>query len=456
MRDNTLAAALVEEGHDAWLIPTFTPIRTDENDVSERRIFFGGVNVYLEDKFWLFRHTPQLVDRLFNSRVLLGWLSRLASSTNYHELAGLTISMLKGEHGRQRKEVMKLADWLQDEVRPEVVVLSNVLLSGVIPVLHDQLGVPIVATLQGDDIFLDALPADARRQCIELIQANCKPAAGFIATSRYYAEFMAGYLGLEAQRINVVYPGLNLKGHGSDEPLRVEPPYRLGYFARICPQKGFHHIIDAFIRLREMAEAPPCVLRASGWLEPGHRRYFDEQLHRLAANGLASDFEYVPAPDLASKVRFLHSIDVMSVPTTYREPKGLYILEAWANGVPVVQPRHGTFPELIEQTGAGLLVEPDDPQALANGLRYLLERPDLREDMARRGRSAVTQRFTAAMMARDTAAVLERYVRSSTAQSPSLPGKEGSGERNPTHSICGGTLPSPATPLPDRERGEIV
>ena len=76
-----------------------------------------------------------------------------------------------------------------------------------------------------------------------------------------------------------------------------------------------------------------------------------------------------------SKVRFLHGIDVLSVPTTYREPKGLYVLEALANGVPVVQPRHGSFPELIEATGGGLLVNPDDPHDLARALRQLFDDP---------------------------------------------------------------------------------
>src|SRR5215210_3119655 len=81
MKDNTLVSALCKAGHDALLIPTYTPIRTDEADVSNRQIFFGGINVYLEQKLWLFRHTPRFLDRLLNARWLLRWVSRFAANT---------------------------------------------------------------------------------------------------------------------------------------------------------------------------------------------------------------------------------------------------------------------------------------------------------------------------------------------------------------------------------------
>src|SRR5437763_7308767 len=112
MHDNTLVAALCNLGHDALLVPTYTPIRTDEEDVSQKRIFFGGINVYLEQKLALFRHTPWFIDRLFNFPALLRWVSRFAFGTRAEDLGELTVSMLQGEHGRQSKEVDKLVTWL--------------------------------------------------------------------------------------------------------------------------------------------------------------------------------------------------------------------------------------------------------------------------------------------------------------------------------------------------------
>src|SRR5262245_58961241 len=177
MRDNTLVAALCRAGHDALLIPTYTPIRTDEADVSQGREFFDGINVYLEQKFWLFRHTPWLFDRLLNFRWLLRWVSRFAVKADYSALGKLAISMLRGTHGKQRKEVAKLTNWLAREVKPEAIVLTNALLSGVVPELRRTLGVPVFVTLQGDDIFLDALPDADRKKCVELIRENCAGAA---------------------------------------------------------------------------------------------------------------------------------------------------------------------------------------------------------------------------------------------------------------------------------------
>ena len=423
MRDNTLVAALRKDGHDALLIPTYTPIRTDEADVSERRVFFGGINVYLQQKSWIFRHTPWRLDRLFDFNRLLRWASRFAVRTKYSELGELTVSMLQGHAGKQTKEVDKLTEWLANDHRPEVVVLSNALLSGVLPELKRKLGVPILVTLQGDDIFLEALPEPYRTQCLNSIRANDAAVDGYICTSRYYADFMAGYLGLNRAKMHVVYPGLNLEGHGGKREVRREP-LAIGYFARICPEKGFHNLVEAFIALhsqisREAQSAEPSVagptakrgvkLRASGWLGENHRAYFIEQLQKLEAAGLAADFEYVDSPSHVDKVKFLQSVDVLSVPTTYHEPKGLYVLEAWANGIPVVQPRHGSFPELIESTGGGLLVSADNPAALAEGLEQLLGDRDLRDRMGRAGASAVRERFTAEVMARETVAILERF-----------------------------------------------
>lgn len=421
MRDNTLAAELQRQGHDALLIPTYTPVRTDEENVSQSRVFFGGINVYLQEKLSLFRYTPRWFDRLFDANWLLNWVSRFAVSTQASQLGDLTISMLEGEHGHQAKEIDKLVDWLENDHRPEVINLSNVLISGMVHRLRDRLKVPVIGSLQGDDIFLEMLPEPYRKKAIDLISAHCAEMQGFIATSKYYADFMAGYLRIPRDRIAVVYPGINLKGHrgaggslaqqerqASRPSPRKDEPYIIGYFARVCPEKGLHHLVDAFVHLRAMPGVPRCRLLVSGWLGKNNEAYFHEQKTKLERAKLLEDFQYVDSPDHASKVRFLQSLDVLSVPTTYHEPKGIYLLEAWANGVPVVQPAHGTFPELIEATGGGLLVPPGEPAALAETLRMLMENPEERLAMGMRGLDAVKARFDAATMARETLRIYER------------------------------------------------
>ncbi|HUR53157.1 MAG TPA: glycosyltransferase family 4 protein, partial [Gemmataceae bacterium] len=385
MRDNTLAAALRKRGHDALLIPTYTPIRTDEPDVSQGRVFFGGINVFLQQKAWLFRHTPWLFDRLLDFPRLLRYVSRYASRAKYSDLYDLTHSMLRGRHGKQRKELAKLTRWLADDVKPEVVLLTNALLSGLVADVKQTLGVPVLVTLQGDDVFLDAFEPKLRQTLVAQIRGNDAAIDGYICTSAAYADHMAAYLGIDRAKMHVVYPGINLAGYSAGRPPRTEHPLTIGYFARVCREKGFQNIVDAFIALRKTSGAPRAKLKASGWLGENDRPFFAEQVAKLTAAGLASDFEYVSSPDHASKVAFFQSIDVFSVPASFHEPKGLYVLEAWANGVPVVQPRRGAFPELIAATGGGVLVEPDDPLALAAGLRQLLEDAALRARLGAAG-----------------------------------------------------------------------
>jgi glycosyltransferase involved in cell wall biosynthesis len=428
MRDNTLVAALNALGHDALLVPTYTPIRTDEEDVSGRRVFFGGLNVYLQQNFSLFRYTPAFLDRLLDARGLLKWISNFAVQIEARKLGELTISMLRGDHGNQKKEVVKLARYLGDEVKPELINLTNVLLAGLVPEIKRRCPVPILATLQGDDIFLEGLIEPYKIQARNLVREHCREIDGFLTTSRYYADFMSGYLDIPREKISVVWPGLNLEGHATPAgghkpppgggaagsppgpPPRPRAPLTIGYFARIAPEKGLHVLVDAFFMLAEMSDLPPSRLRVGGWLGKNNQEYFDQLKKKIHDRGLAGQFEHLECPDHASKVRFLQSLDVLSVPTTYREPKGLYVLEAWANAVPVVQPRHGSFPELIEATGGGVLVEPDNPADLARGLAELLRDHTRLSLLGRSGQVTVHSHFHASRMAAETVAVYEKYV----------------------------------------------
>jgi len=413
IHDNTLAAALAQLGHDVPLIPTYTPTRTDEANVSLPRVFFGGINVFLQQRFALFRHTPWWLDRVFDSPALLRLASRFASRTEPAELGALTVSMLRGEEGNQRKELRKLIAWLKEEVRPQIVCLTNALLIGMAREIKRELRVPVVCGLPGEDIFLDGLPEPLRSEARALLRERCCDADGFIAMSRYYGDFMADYLGVARERIHVVRPGLNLEGYremrSAECGVRNEPVV-IGYFARIAPEKGLHLLCEAYRILQQMPGIGPTRLRAGGWLGESGRAYLEKIRRDMAAWELADQFEYVGELDRAGKIEFLRSLDVFSMPTTYREPKGLPVLEALACGAPFVQPEHGVFPEFAQATGGGLLVKPNDPQALAEGLARLVGDSKLREELGQRGREAVHRDFGDTRMAEQTLEVFRRFL----------------------------------------------
>jgi glycosyltransferase involved in cell wall biosynthesis len=409
LHDNTLAAALTRLGHDVALLPTYTPIRTDEPDVSSHRVFLGGINAYLDQKR-LTRWRPRFLRWLLDRPALIKFATKLSPLPNYDELGELALSVLRGEHGHQRAAFSQLHDWLAGEYRPQIVTITNVLISAIAPAVKSRLRVPILAYLQGDDVFLDALKPDHRRDAIELIRANAANIDGFIAPSRDYAGHMSAYLGIPRERIEVVPLGISLAGHATSTAPKSPGPPVIGYFARIAPEKGLHVLVDAFIRLRKKESATQPRLRISGWLGPHQREYLMNERKKLADAGLEREFECVESPGLADKVRFLQSLDVFSVPAVFREPKGLYVLEALAHGVPVVQPSHGSFPELLEATGGGRLVPSEDPAALADALGELLADEAQRRKLGEAGRAAVAREFTDEVMARRTAEHYRRFV----------------------------------------------
>src|SRR5215203_770574 len=413
LHDNTLASALQKMGHDVALIPTYTPLRTEQPGISLDRVFFGALNVYLQQKAAAFRHTPEALDRLLDRPGLIQRAARLGASTDPTELGDLTHSILQGEEGFQAKELTKLVDWLRDDFRPDVVHLTNSMFAGFARNLKRELGVPVVCSLQGEDLFLDQLREPWRARVRGVLSERARDVDAFQVNSAWYADFMAEYLGgIDRQRMFVVPLGLTLKGHGGEpraEPQAESDRLTVGYLARICPEKGLHLLVEAFRLLTERLPGQ-IHLRVAGYLGERDRRYLEDLEARIAGWGLSGFYERVGEVDRDEKIRFLQSLDVLSVPTAYREPKGLFVLEALANGVPVVQPRHGAFPELIEATGGGLLVEPGSTEDLARGIETLLRDPGLRRELGQRGREAVRDRFDDRAEAEATLRVYERLL----------------------------------------------
>lgn len=411
MRDNTLVAALRRQGRDVKLFPLYSPIRTDEENVSEDRVYYGGINIYLEEKSAFFRHTPWIVDRMLNSPALLRRAMNMGSSASPESLGALTVSLLRGEDGPQRKELDKLIAGLADD-RPDIVHLPDIMFVGLAEQLSRRLGAKIVCTLTGEDIFLNKLPPNFRAEAIELIRRSAADVHGYIAVTKYYAGYAIEEFGLRKDRVHHVPLGVKIEYESQSEKMSFTPGsdvFTIGYFARICPEKGLHLLCEAFSILR--SQGRDCRLKIGGYLDKGDRAYFDGIKQHMKAQGLEPFIEYDGEQDRDGKLRFLRSLDVLSVPTPYREAKGLYVLEAMSQAVPVVQPRHGSFPELIEATGGGILVNPEDPADLASGIAKLMDDPDLCHQLGSAGHGAVSSKFTDEVMARNAWAVFETVAR---------------------------------------------
>ena len=416
LRDNAMATELLARGHDVMLLPVYTPTFTDEPNVSRDHVVLGGISAYLEQYVPLFRKTPRWLDRLWDSRFALSLASRRSISTNPKMLGEMTVSVLRGEGGFQSKEIDKFIDWVKVQAPPDVVNLPYTLLISLAAPLKQTLKSPIVCTLQGEDLFLDGLTEPYRSEAMQLIRDQVRHVDSFLAVSEYYADFMPGYLGIPREKIRVVPLGIN--PHGFDLQKAREPgPFTVGFLARIAPEKGLRVLAEAYRILRQSGELPEARLEAAGYMAADCKPYLEDIQRSLRDAGLESEFRYRGVLDRAEKIQFLQTLDVMSVPATYDEPKGVSLLEAMACGVPLVQPRRGGFTEILETTGGGLLVHPDDPQSLADGIMKIARDRQLAAELSANGFRGVREHYTAAHMADK---VLEAY-ESVICPTPSIP-----------------------------------
>jgi glycosyltransferase involved in cell wall biosynthesis len=393
LRDNALAAELVARGHDVTLLPLYTPLLSDEPNVSRSTVLFGGISVYLQQHVALFRNTPRFIDRLLDSPWLIGAFANRSVSVDPATLGDLTTSMLEGRSGVLRKEFDKLVEWVAAEPPPDVVNITNSMLIGLAAPLREALRRPVLCTLQGEDLFLEGLVEPYKSRALALIRSAVRHVDRFIAVSHYYAGFMTGYLHIPPGRLSVVPIGINMRGFDRRGNPR-DNVFRVGYFARVAPEKGLHVLADAFVRFRRRVEGAPVRLEAAGYMAPAQEAYLAGIRRSLEQAGAAGDFSYRGAVDRDGKLSFLRELDVLSVPATYDEPKGFFLLEAMASGVPVVQPARGSFTEIVESTGGGHLVKPDDPESLAEGLHLLWRDRALLADLANRGYRQVRERYT--------------------------------------------------------------
>ncbi len=387
MHDNTWARALHQAGVEVSLIPLYTPIRVDEEDQTSSRIFFGGINVYLSDHFRFWRSLPRFLTRWLDSPTMIRQATRGAVGNDAAELGSMTASMLLGESGPHLQAGEELAEFVAS-LKPDIVCFSNSLLSGSLRTLRKKYAGRVFCVLQGDDVFLDGLIEPYRQKVMSSLTERAAEFDGYIVHSQFYRNYMSQYLNLPREKFIELPLSIDCAKHNGKPKADLGHPPTVGYFARICPEKGLDVLVQSVLKLKQ--NIPNIQLRVGGYLGSQNQAYFETV--RQMASPLGEAFQYIGSPAThAEKVGFFKSIDVFSVPARFQEPKGLYVLESWANGIPVVLPDHAAFPELIESTRGGLLSEKESPESLAELLRQVLQDSSLRTKLAEAGYHGVRQ-----------------------------------------------------------------
>jgi glycosyltransferase involved in cell wall biosynthesis len=391
LRDSKFVDSLKVLGHRVVKVPMYLPLFSDEHDIKEVPVFYGAIALYLKQLYPIFRKAPAWFDRLLNSKPMMKMAAGMAGSTNAKGLEEMTVSMLLGEEGAQKEELDKMVDWIAEHCQPDVVHLSNALLLGLARRIKQKLNVAVVCSLQDEDVWVDVMKTAAREQVWNLMADRAHDVDAFIAVSRYYAGVAQSRMNIPSEKLHTVHLGVD----PSDYPFQeaTTKPRNIGYISRMNAENGLDILIDAFILLRKSGRFKDVGLHITGGYTGFDIKYMKDQKKKLEMNNLLASVVFWDEFEGAHRMKFLEKISVLSVPVRNGEAFGIYLSEAMASGIPVVQPSLGAFPEIVGIAGGGIIYSPNTPEALSLALSDLLSSNEKLGQLSLEARSSVETHF---------------------------------------------------------------
>jgi glycosyltransferase involved in cell wall biosynthesis len=391
-------------GISASAIPLYLP-PDDTNTESgfDRNVFFGAISMYLREKVPFLRNMPAFFDKILDSAPMLKMAAKRSGTTSTEGLEDMTLSMIKGEKAFPEKELQRLVKYLTENGKPDVIHLSNALIIGLARQLKRYMDVKIVCSLLNEDDWIEEMSEPYRSDAWKLISEEAVNVDYFITPSNYYSDLFRSKTGYPGNNVHVVPLALDTRNLNI-LPKKDNYP-AVGYFSRINSQNGFDKLVDAFIELKTSNRLPGLTLHVSGGFTGSDKAFIAEQIRKIKEHGLKSFIRIYPEFQGNSKEEFFSNIDIMSVPVRKHDGYGLYILEANASGVPVVQPGTGAFPEIIEKTKGGITYSPDTIEELSASLVKLFEDKSLRASLGKAGNENVLKELSLARMSEGLSSV---------------------------------------------------
>jgi glycosyltransferase involved in cell wall biosynthesis len=409
LRDSGYTKSLIKLGHDAIMLPIYLPLNFNHDvEKAEAPIFYGAVSIYMRQNFRLFKNMPKWMERFFNSKWMLRYAAKKAGSTRTEGLEEMTISMLNGADGRQKDELQELIDFLKHHEKPDVVHLSNALLMGLAKEIRTQLKIPVVCSLQDEDVWVDAMNNHYREITWNLMAEKAKDIDAFIAVSHYYANEMRQKMKIPDSKMNVIYIGIDKEIYKYSEPV-FNPP-AIGYLSRMYHEHGFGLLIDAYIKLKEIDQFKDVKLKLTGGYTNDDKPYVNKQVKKLEKKGFLKDVEFIEKFCKESLSDYFSKVTILSVPVLKGEAFGTYQLESLMCGTPLVQPALGAFPEIIETTGGGAFYSPNTVDALVAKWTEVLSNPDKVKEMSKKGSESVLEKYTTEVLTNQVLAIYKTVV----------------------------------------------
>ena len=391
LRDSTYVNALQKAGVEVIKIPMYLPLFADEHDLADVPVFYGAISLYLKHVFPIFQKIPKWVDRMLNSGPALKLAAKMAGSTNSRGLEDMTISMLMGEHGEQKKELDQLVEWMSNYSRADVVHISNALLLGLAHKIREKLDVPVVCSLQDEDTWVNVMDMEFAIKTWELMREKSRDVDAFFVVSKYFADKMSEKLDIPADKLLITHIGLDPEEYSFRNALEKEPA--IGYVSRMCHDNGLEVLVDAFIILKKNPAMQPVKLRITGGSTGVDNKFLKGIRKKINKSGLQEDVIFHKDFEEKGRHEFFEKVNIISVPVLEGEAFGIYLLESMASGIPVVQPNLGAFKEIVALAGGGVIYEPNTPEALAKELGDLIQDPKRHGELSKNGRKGVEKHF---------------------------------------------------------------
>lgn len=391
LRDSKLFEAIRKNGHDVIKLPMYLPLFAHDNNNKEIPVFFGAISIYLKQVFPIFRRMPGWFENLLNSKPMLKLAAGMANSTRAKGLEEMTVSMLLGEEGQQKKELEIMIKWLEDHYKPDLIHISNALLLGLVPMMKKRLNVPVVCSLQDEDVWVDVMSEPFRAKVWELMKQKAIHVDKFISVSNYFTDLMKEKLQIAGDQIQTLHLGVNPADYKYISS--IQKPRNIGFISRLCEENGLDILIDAFIMLKKHPHHKDTKLLLTGGYTSDDKKFLKDQKLKITLAGLREQVEFLPEFDDIKRADFFRQIAVLSVPVRKGEAFGIYLIEAMASGIPVVQPKLGAFPEVIEISKAGITYENNDPQTLANALMEIFNDEDKLQKLSENAVKSVENEF---------------------------------------------------------------
>jgi glycosyltransferase involved in cell wall biosynthesis len=251
------------------------------------------------------------------------------------------------------------------------------------------------------------------RVYFKLVSTGARRAEAVITVSECSKRDIVKILGLAPERIHVIGNAVEDKLY----PIRdawllaaVRERYGIGprfilYFGGFDLRKNVPRLIEAYARLSDALRREYQLVIAGRYQHLGHPLYPDPRL-TVARLGLEGNVIFTGQIREQDKAPLYSAATVFAFPSLY-EGFGMTPLEAMACGTPVVTSNVSALPEVAGD--AGLLVDPYEPEAIAQGLAELLESQSRRDELSRRGLERA-RRFTWPQIAEQTVRVYKEIL----------------------------------------------